>query len=220
MKRKLPFLGLLVGTFLLGGVFFASNMGFKTVYRFLTPVHIGSQSGLNPLALPYIRKPGLVKASDLWADLWSQGIRLLQNIQRFDRLTDQNQVYFGGEPDFNLVPGEGYLIKVGAVSGEFVDYQIVGSHDPAFQVVFKKSAPGISASGLNHFAPPYHAVFAKASELFTELAPANVQDIRRFDRQTDQYLIYSGSLPDFNIVRGESYLITVGSDYQYTPSHY
>jgi hypothetical protein len=157
---------------------------------------------------------------DLAAQLGSQGVTV-QNIQRYDITTDQTETYFGGQPDFNLISGEGYLVKVGAYgSEEYGDYRIVGSHDPAYQVSLKKGGTGGSNSGMNFFAPPYHTVAATASELFVELAPANIQQIQRFDRKTDTTQVYFGGQPDFNLVRGEAYFVKVGADYDYVPTHY
>ena len=37
-----------------------------------------------------------------------------QNIQRWDKASDANEIYTFGKADFALIPGQSYLIKVGS----------------------------------------------------------------------------------------------------------
>ena len=45
------------------------------------------------------------------------------------------------------------------------NYIAVGSHDPSLEVQFTAQSVGVSKTGRNRFAPPYHAVAASAEEL-------------------------------------------------------
>jgi hypothetical protein len=215
-KRRLTIvLMITLAVVLVAGGLMASNMGFKLNY----PLKAGdggvtSLSGTQSIGLPYNRQVGIDTARDLWEDAVASGVSI-QNIQKFDIGTDQNVPYFGGQPDFNLTPGEGYMIKVGANK----DYIVVGSHDPSLSLNLIPGSDPSSLSGTQRFAPPYHAVSSKASELFVELYP-EVQQIQRFDRKTDQNVPYFGGQPDFNLVPGESYLVKVGSAKTFTPEHY
>jgi hypothetical protein len=124
-------------------------------------------------------------------------------------------VYVGGAADFNLAPGEAYLIKVGGNK----DYIVVGSHDPSLPLTLIPGSDPSSNSGTQRYAPPYHGVSSKASELFVELFP-EVQNIQRYDRKSDQNVVYVGGAADFNLVPGEGYLVKVGSSKTFTPEHY
>jgi hypothetical protein len=215
-KRRLTILLMVtLAVVLVAGGLMASNMGFKLNYVLKAgDGGVVSNSGTQSLGLPYNRQVGIDTARDLFEDAVASGV-IVQNIQQFDRLTDQNTPYFGGEPDFNLAAGEGLLFKV----GNNTDYVIVGSHDPSLSILLQKGASGVSLSGTQRYAHPYHGVSAKASELFAELAPA-VQNIQQFDIKTDQNTPYFGGEPDFDLVPGESYLVKVGLDKTFTPEHY
>jgi hypothetical protein len=200
---------------LVAGGLMASNMGFKLNY----PLVAGdggatSKSGQQTIGLPYNRQVGIDMASDLFEDAAASGV-VVQQIQKFNRLDDTTSIYFGGEPDFNLAAGEGLFIKV----GNNKDYIIVGSHDPSFSVTLLKGAGGVSLSGSQLYAHPYHGVSALASELFMELSPA-AQQIQSFDRVDDTTQIYFGGEPDFALVPGEAYFVKVSSDKTFTPAHY
>ncbi len=196
------------------GAILASNMGFKISYGFVAAATGVSKTGRQTLGLPYLRKPGLDTASDLYQNIQSQGIAAL-SIERFDPLNDSNSPYPGPAGDFSLASGEGYLIRV-ASDG---DYKIVGSHDPDVQITFKAGAAGISKTGRNFFAPPYHALATTASELLQEIGPVAVQ-VERFSPLTDTYSPYPGPAGDFSLSRGEAYLVRVVQDVTYVPGHY
>lgn len=96
---------------LAAGGLLASNMGFKLNYP-LTAAGVGSVSGTNTLALPDNRQAGVNSASALMND-----ITLLNttNVQKFLEASDGLQVYTGRKgsgPDFALVPGEAYFIRM------------------------------------------------------------------------------------------------------------
>jgi hypothetical protein len=200
---------------LVAGGLMASNMGFKLNYPLKAgDLGVTSKSGTQTIALPYNRQVGIDTARDLFEDMAASGV-VVQNIQRFDGATDATQLYFGGQPDFNLVAGEGYFVKV----GNNKDYIVVGSHDPSLSLTLLPGSDPGSKSGTQMYGHPYHAVSSKASELFAELFP-EIQNIQRFDRKTDATALYFGGQPDFNLVPGEGYLVKVGSSKTFTPEHY
>lgn len=214
-KRRLTIFAMVtLAVILVAGGLMASNMGFKLNYPLKKGATGVSNSGTQSIALPYNRQVGIDTAQDLFVDAVASGVQV-QNIQKYDILTDQNEIYFGGQPNFNLEAGTGYLIKV----GNDADYVIVGSHDPSLVIPLKKGDPGVSNSGTQRYAPPYHGVSSTAQDLFLELFPG-IQNIQRYDRASDQNEIYFGGQPNFNLVPGEAYLVKVGSDKSFTPEHY
>ena len=66
-----------------------------------------SVNGIHFIAMPYHALAGT--ASDLFKEIGSPSI---VNIQRYDTATDLYQAYASGSPDFQLVPGEAYKVKV------------------------------------------------------------------------------------------------------------
>jgi hypothetical protein len=68
-----------------------------------------SNSGTNLYAPPYHSTSST--ASALFAEL---GAANVQNIARYNTATDAFQVYTFGQPDFALVPGESYQVKMGS----------------------------------------------------------------------------------------------------------
>jgi hypothetical protein len=206
------------------GGLLASNMGFKLNFP-VKKAGVGvSKSGRQAIGLPYNRQVGIDFASDLFTDVAAAGVSPV-GIERFDAPTDTNALYntsvpAGSAGDFGLLKGQGYLLQVGTTG----NYIIVGSHDPAFAVPFKKAAVGVSKTGRLRYAHPYHGVSAFASELFTELSPDAV-GIERFDAPTDTNALYNTSVPagsagDFALVPGSSYLVQVSADKNFIPSHY
>ena len=97
---------------LAAGGLLASNMGFKLNYP-LQALQAGvSLSGTNTLALPDNRQAGVNAASSLMNDI---GLANVTNVQKFLKTTDGLQVYTGRKgagPDFALVPGEAYFVKM------------------------------------------------------------------------------------------------------------
>lgn len=69
----------------------------------------GSQSGNNLYAPPYHGTAATAK--DLFIEI---GTGVTQNVQRFLTLTDSVQVYSFASPDFPIVPGEAYFVKMGS----------------------------------------------------------------------------------------------------------
>ena len=213
-RRSIALIVLALAAIVATGGLVASNMGFKLTYSLQKAQAGVSKSGTQSIGLPYNRQVGIDKASDLFNDITASGVSA-QNIQRFDIKTDQNQAYALGTPNFLLNKAEGYLVKVGS-SGSYV---ITGTHDPSFVVQLKGAAPGVSKSGTQRYAHPYHGVAATASELFAELSP-EVQNIQRFDSLVDAHGVYVVGLPDFVLVPGRSYLVKVAANKSYVPAHY
>ncbi len=204
----------IVAVLILAGGIVASNMGFRIV-RPLKAADGGVQSlsGVNSLGLPYVPKPGLATVANLWDDLIAQGVDV-QEIRRYDPVTDQEVVYTDGEPDFPLQPGHGYLVQVGSDH----DYTIMGSHSPGTVLTLHGPGPE-SVNGTHVIAMPYHALANTASDLFKEIGSPPIVNIQRYDPATDQYAIYAAGLPDFPLVPGEAYRVKVSSRVDYVPAH-
>jgi hypothetical protein len=201
-----------VAVVLLTGGLMASNMGFK-LNRSLVAAGGGappSNSGTQLLALPYNRQVGIDNASELFGDIGD-----VQNMARYDTLTDSYQVYTFGSTDFALEEGVGLQVKMGAN----VNYIVVGSHNPS-AVVQLEGAGTASNSGTNLYAPPYHSTASTASELFVELGSGNTQNIAKYATDTDSYVVYTFGLTDFDLAPGEAYQIKMGQTVALSPSHY
>jgi len=137
-------------------------------------------------------------------------------VQKLDRATDTFVSYDGcSGQDFDLEPGVGFFL----VMRTDADIVIAGTHDPDHGVLLRRAGPG-SLSGQNFYAPPYHAVADSAYELFLELNPSHVQNIQRFIPQIDAYQVYTFGSPGFSLTPGEAYLVKMGVDKNFIPSHY
>jgi hypothetical protein len=224
--RKGTFVGVMVvalAMILTAGGLLASNVGFKLNYQLKAtgqPLPEGgtSKSGLNTIGLPFNPQVGMTNASGLRNDI---GAANVQQVQRFVESSDGYQVYTGskGETDWALLAGEGYFVKMGAN----VDYIIVGSHNPSFQVHLNNTGSEGSKSGLNLYSYPYHSTAPNASSLRNEIGAANVQQVQKFVRSSDGFQVYTGSKgeTDFLLTPGEAYFIKMGTAVlTYVPSHY
>ena len=113
MNKKVFILGMVVLLAISGII--ASNMGFKLNYRLESAAAAGSLSGTNTMGLPYNAQAGLVTANNLITDI---GLANVANMQDFVEATDSFNIYTGRKgspsPDFALVPGAGYFIKMNA----------------------------------------------------------------------------------------------------------
>jgi hypothetical protein len=225
--RKGTFVGVMVvalAMILTAGGLLASNMGFKLNYQLKAtgsslPEGGTSLTGLNTIGLPFNAQTGLTNASGLRTDI---GAASVQNIQKFIRTSDSFILYTGakGGTDFALASGEGYFVKMGSD----VDYIVVGSHNPTFAVGLDPTGVNGSLTGLNLYSYPYHSTSASASALRTEIGAANVQNIQKFVRSSDSYLLYTGAKggTDFTLSPGEAYFIKMGGavTINFVPSHY
>jgi hypothetical protein len=191
------------------GGLMASNMGFKLNYQ-LTAAGGSSKSGAQTIALPFNAQTGMTDVSLLFADVVAGGVTPSE-VQRFNAQFDTFDVY-PGPVNYPLAAGEAYFIKV-ATTGPYI---IVGSHDPGHSVIFKAAAVGVSKSGAQLYAPPYHGTSAVASQLYAETGATEIQ---RFNAVGDTYDIYPGPV-DYPIAPGVGYFVKVGADNTFVPAHY
>lgn len=209
-KRVMALVVIAVAAVIAAGGLMASNMGFKLNYPLVAGSDPSSNSGFQSIGLPYNRQVGVDLASQLKGDVEAGGV-FVGSIQKYNILSDQNDPY--PPTDFSLSSGEGYLIGV-TTTGSYI---IVGSHDPAHSVQLKGQAVGVSNSGFQRYAHPYHGVASSAAELKAELFPeaASIQKYNILSDQNDPY-----PPTDFTLVPGESYLVGVTADKSFVPAHY
>jgi len=203
----------------MAGGLLASNMGFKLNYTLSQTLAGTSKSGTNMLALPDLRQTGLNTAKNLMDDITLANVT---NVQKFIKSTDQYQLYTGRKgsgADFNLVAGEGVIVKMATTT----NYIVVGSDDPTLAYTLNATQAGVSKSGTNIYAYNYHQTAATAKGLMDDITLANVTNVQKFIKSTDQYQLYTGrkgSGADFNLTPGEAYIIKMATTTNYTPSHY
>ncbi len=214
-KRSLT-AGLIVAVALLGvGGLFASNMGFKLNYTMQNPASQGGTGiGANTLALPFNRQSGMNTAQDLINDIGSTSV---VNVQRYIESSNSFQTRDSASgPNFNLAAGEGYFVTMSAD----VNYIAVGSHGPTVQVSLDQPSGGASI-GANLYAPPYHQTASTAQELINDIGSTNVVNVQRYIESSNSYQTRdSASGPNFNLLPGEAYFVTMSTTVLYTPSHY
>jgi hypothetical protein len=194
------------------GGLMASNMGFKLNYP-LKAAGAGSKSGRQSIGLPYNRQVGVDTADDLLDDIAAGGVTATL-LERFEAASDTNSSYPGPAGDFALTAGVGYLVRV-ASNGNYI---IVGSDDPGFTVNFKGAAVGVSKSGRNRYAHPYHGVSDTAAEILAEIPSA--LSIEKFESASDTNNLYPGPAGDFTLIPGQSYIVRVSANTSFIPAHY
>ncbi len=222
MKRAA--LVIFVSTVIVAGGITASNMGFKVRYQLVGSPQ-PSLSGTNFIGLPYVPKPSLKTARDLFLDI---GVDHVQIISQYIRNESSSQLFefytFGGgtiPPNgWDLVPGEALIVKVGSQKL----YGLVGSHDSTYEIELIGSASPNSHDGSNFVAVPYHTTARTARDLFLEIG-GSIQIINKHRPIDDQFEFYAfggGSVPPngWDLVPGDGYLIKIGSDQTWHPSHY
>jgi len=219
---KRQFVGVMIvalAVVVMAGGLLASNMGFKLNYTLSQTLAGTSKSGTNMLALPDLRQTGLNTAKNLMDDITLANVT---NVQKFIKSTDQYQLYTGRKgsgADFNLVAGEGVIVKMATTT----NYIVVGSDDPTLAYTLNATQAGVSKSGTNIYAYNYHQTAATAKGLMDDITLANVTNVQKFIKSTDQYQLYTGrkgSGADFNLTPGEAYIIKMATTTNYTPSHY
>jgi hypothetical protein len=222
MKKK-AIVGLVGGlaVLLIAGGLMASNMGFKLNYVLDGQGNNGSANGNNTLALPFNQQTNLNNAFDLVTDIG--GFTVVQSLSRFNRQTDGLVSYAGIGIPFDLVAGDAYFVQL-AVGTPFVNYIIVGSHDPGLTLQFDGVGTNGSSSGTNFYAYPYHSTAGDASELINELGGLTVvQAINQFTRTNDGLTSYAGVGVAFPLVPGKGYFVQLTPDQasiQFVPSHF
>jgi hypothetical protein len=213
-NHRVAFIAILAVIGLVALPVFASNMGFKVVID----QPLGSGPNNNYLAVPYNFPDvnpidGVATAADLRNDMG--GGANVANISRYNTGTQTWQTY-NGRPatDFNLIPGEGLLIKVNTT----FSYTCVGTHDPSATVTLPLGA----GPNNNYVSVPYHSMSSLASELRAEMGGgANVANISRYNTGTQTWQTYNGRpATDFALVPGEALLVKVNASFTWSPSHY
>ena len=86
---------------------------------------------------------------------------------------------------------------------------------------------GVSKTGLNTISLPDNrqSGLGTAKQLMDDIGFASVDNVRRFIKSTDTYLIYTGRAPNpsannFSLTPGEGYFVDMRTTAAYTPSHY
>lgn len=227
MRRK-TIVGLAFGlaAVLVFGGLYASNMGFKLNSAFGAAKGAKVGTGTDIIALPFNQQTDLLDAKDLIDDVeTSTGIPgVVIQVGRYLIDSDGFAGYTGTSgAAFALVPGEAYLLQVDPTAN--VNYISVGSHDPDLVITLLGPSPGVSASGSNLYAYPFHSVATDAKELIDEVnaaagSPVVVQ-VAEYLTETDGFAGYTGtSGVAFPLNAGTGYLIQVSTDVSFVPAHY
>ena len=216
---------------LVAGGLFASNMGFKLNYALekqgtAVPVTGGtSRSGAQWLALPYNQQTNLVNALDLINDIGGTGV--ITQVAQYVRSSDGAASYTGTTGTaFLLVPGDSYLAQLQPAAAAVVNYIIVGSHNPGLGINLLAAAPGVSRTGSQIWAYPYHSTAAFADQLINEINAFNgagtVVQVGRYIQSIDAFAGYNGTTGTaFPLLPGDGYSIQVNSNVTgWIPSHY
>lgn len=211
-NRTFVLAALALAAVLVGGGLLASNMGFKLAYELSST---DSSTGSNTLGLPFNQQTNLANAEDLIGDInTSVGSVVVVSVSEYIKSDDAFAPYTGfSGTNFNLVPGDGYLVKV-SQDGTYI---IVGSHNPSLVVNFSASD---SPTGSNFYSFPYHGTPTDALGLLTDIG-GGVVSVSEYVKSDDAFAPYTGfSGTNFALAPGESYLVKVSTDVAYTPSHY
>jgi hypothetical protein len=214
-RRGLALTVIAMAAIVLAGGLMASNMGFKLNYTLQAPQGGVSLSGTQSLGLPYNAQVGLTNAGQLLDDVQAGGVTPV-SLQKHNILVDQNDPYPGPGGNFALTGGQGYLLTVSS-SGPYI---IVGSHNPALTLTLQGPQVGVSLSGTQRYAHPYHGVAAFAGDLLSEIGP-NAVSVQKHNILVDQNDPYPGPGGNFALVPGQSYLVTVSATVPgFQPDHY
>lgn len=230
-KRALLVVAVAAVAVLVAGGLFASNMGFKLNYAMekqgtTVPVTGGtSRTGAQWLALPYNQQTNLVNAFDLIQDMG--GTTLISQVAQYIRTADAPAAYSGTSGTaFVLAPGESYLAQLTAAASPTVNYIIVGSHNPGLGINLIAQAPGVSRSGSQIWAYPYHSTASNAKQLLDEINAFNgagtVVQVGQYVQSIDGFAAYTGTTgTPFSLLPGDGYAIQVSTNVTgWVPSHY
>jgi len=201
------------------GVLWGSNMGFLINCTLQAPAAGVSRSGINTLNLPW--QSNLPSAAALMTDI---GFAATANVQRFITATDSLEVFTGRKgspsPNFPLAAGSCLFVTMNVAT----PYVIEGSDVPGLVLPLQAPGAGISMSGTNFVAVPYHSTADTALELMTEIGFASVANVQRFITATDSLQVFTGRKgspsPNFPIVPCECYFIRMSAAVMWVPTHY
>jgi hypothetical protein len=181
------------------------------------------------MALPFNQQTNLVDAAGLLSDMNTVGgASNVKTVARLDRSTDGLITYTGSSgTNFLLNTTEAFYVTVDPA----FNYIIVGSHDPAAALTFyapnSATPDGVSNSGLNTFALPYHTTLTNAAGLLAEINGVGggvAATVSQWDDQVDGLDAYTGSSGNnFALVPGKGYAVGLqaGADITgYIPSHF
>ena len=91
-------------------------------------------------------------------------------------------------------------------------------------ILLQKPTAGVSLSGKNFYAPPYHSTAINSKQLLDELGGvANITNIQRHIRATDAFQLYTGrgASATFALNPGEAYMVRlISADVSFVPAHY
>lgn len=216
MKKRTALCWTIAVALLLGvaGVQYAGNMGFRLNFNMPGGPGPRSLDGTCALALPYCQKTTITTAEDLLIDVPNAvGVGFLN---KGNNLGVRYTGAAGTPPDFTLNPGEGYFVTVTAQT----DYLMAGTHDPLLTLSF--SSGGLDGTCLTAF--PYHSTLVFASEAQQDIGFPTVTGIGFLNKLNNlgvRYTGVAGTPPDFMLIPGVSYFVTVTADVAgYTPPHY
>jgi hypothetical protein len=200
MKTKVLLTTAAVILVIISTVAIGSNMGFKI------SIPLVANAKSNWVSIPYYNSYPTALA------VFNDVPNCLQ-VTHWTPSTDTPQSVTSVEdPDFALVKGEFVLIKVSGSTT--VNWIVVGSHDPSYNMPLTGSAKS------NWLSVPYHATSTTALTLFSEIP--NCLQVTTWNAATDTpQSVTSVEDPDFAIVAGQGYLVKVsGADATWLPAHY
>ncbi|HJQ97316.1 MAG TPA: hypothetical protein VJ826_03325 [Candidatus Polarisedimenticolaceae bacterium] len=218
-RRAFATVAVLAAAALTTGALRGSNMGFLINCTLQGPAPGVSRSGINTVNLPW--QSNLATASALMTDIGFPGVA---NVQNFVTATDGLELFTGRKgspsPDFALAAGSCYFVTVAAAT----PYVIEGSDVPGLVRPLLAPLAGISKTGTNFVAVPYHSTADTALELMTEIGFASVTNVQRFITATDGLEVYTGRKgspnANFPLVPCECYFIRMNAPVMWIPTHY
>jgi hypothetical protein len=146
-------------------------------------------------------------------------------VASFQRLNPVNNTYVlctsSRTNNFALTGGESYRVRTTADR----NYIIVGSHDPVKNITLKGPASGVSATGTNEYAYPYHSTAINCDNLAVEIggfSPGGpVASVQNLNVLNNTYTLCTSSRTNnFSLVAGTGYRVRVTADKTIVPSHY
>lgn len=179
---------LAVGTLTLG-----SNMGFK--------ISLALKAGYsNYVSLPYYTS--YTNAASLLADIPNS-----TSVERWDNPSGTFQVWTGRGTNFQISPGEAYIVNVSTDS----TWVVLGSHNPSLALT-------LTAGYSNYISVPYHSTATNAASLLAQIP--NATAVERWDNPSGTFEVWTGRGTNFPITPGEGYIVNVSTTTNWVPAHY